>query len=105
MVIIETPIFTRLVQELWDDDEYKNLQSALTLNPEIGDIIRGSGGLRKVRWGAKGRGKRGGARVIYYWRTAFGQIFMLYIFTKNKQTDLTPTQLKQLKKIIDEEYL
>jgi len=65
---IETRLFTRLVQEYLDDDEYRELQKVLMDNPETGNIIPGSGGLRKVRWRAPGRGKRGGYRVIYYAR-------------------------------------
>jgi mRNA-degrading endonuclease RelE of RelBE toxin-antitoxin system len=67
MVIIETSIFTRQVQALLDDDEYRRLQTALVIRPDIGDLIPGGGGLRKMRWSAQGRGKRGGVRVIYYW--------------------------------------
>jgi len=67
MMIIETSIFTRQVLALLDDDEYRRLQTVLVVHPEVGVIIPGSGGLRKLRWGAKGRGKRAGVRVIYYW--------------------------------------
>ena len=67
MVIIETSIFTKLITELMSDDEYKDLQDALVVRPDRGALIKYSGGLRKVRWALKGRGKSGGARVIYYW--------------------------------------
>jgi mRNA-degrading endonuclease RelE of RelBE toxin-antitoxin system len=66
---IETRLFTRLVQDYLGDDEYRRLQIALLENPEASDIIPGSGGIRKVRWRAPGRGKRGGYRVIYYAKT------------------------------------
>ncbi|MDP3889134.1 MAG: hypothetical protein Q8Q25_01165, partial [bacterium] len=72
MVVIETAIFTKLVQQHLTDDEYRELQVFLALNPEAGDIIKGSGGLRKVRWRHKRRGKRGGVRLIYYWQTFRG---------------------------------
>ena len=65
MVIIETPIFTRKLKTLLLDDEYRKLQHELVLRPEAGDIIPGSGGVRKIRWAGSGRGKRGGVRVIY----------------------------------------
>ena len=67
MIFIETPIFTRAIRKLLPDDDYRELQQALVLRPEAGDIIPGSGGLRKIRWGILGSGKRGGLRLIYYW--------------------------------------
>lgn len=66
MRFVETPIFTRAVTALLVEEQYRALQLALALRAEQGDLIRGSGGLRKLRWGLAGRGKRGGARVIYY---------------------------------------
>jgi hypothetical protein len=66
MVIIETPVFTRQVQAFRSDEEYRQLQSELIVRPDAGFIIPGSGGLRKVRWGYRGHGKRDGTRVIYY---------------------------------------
>lgn len=67
MVIIETTVFTRRIKELMPDDDYQELQEALIHAPDAGDVIRNSGGIRKIRWSAKGHGKRGGVRVIYYW--------------------------------------
>jgi len=67
MRFVETPVFTRAVTSLLSDEEYRQLQLALLIRPEQGALIRGSGGLQKLRWGAQGRGKRGGVRVIYYW--------------------------------------
>ncbi len=104
MVIIETSIFTRQVEDLLPDDEYRKLQAALVGNPNLGQLVRGSGGLRKVRWGLPGRGKRGGVRVIYYWATKEDQLYMLLMYAKSEQDDLTPAQLKILKKIVKEEY-
>lgn len=86
------------------DDDYRKLQAALVGNPELGQLIRGSGGLRKVRWGLPGRGKSGGARVIYYWAVNDEELFMLLIYSKSEQDDLTPEQLKIIKKIVKEEY-
>ena len=67
----------------------------------MGDIIQGTGGLRKVRWKQEGRGKSGGVRVIYYWMTKNEQIYMLYIYQKTKQEDLTSEQVKVLKSIVE----
>lgn len=101
MVIIETTIFTRIINELMSDGQYRELQNAIVGNPEAGDLIKKSGGLRKLRWKLEGRGKRGGARVIYYWATADDQIYMLYGYAKNEQVDLTDDQLKALKAIVE----
>ena len=79
------------------------LQSQLVESLGLGAIIPGSGGLRKVRWKTTDQGKRGGIRVIYYWYVSLDTILMLYAFPKNKQTDLTPQQLKALKALIEED--
>jgi hypothetical protein len=104
MVIIETPIFTKRIQELITDDEYRLLQTHLVNRPDVGQIIPGSGGLRKLRWSAGGHGKRGGIRSIYYWFVSQDIILVLYAYPKNEQDNLTPEQLKQLKKIVEKEY-
>jgi hypothetical protein len=104
MVIIETPIFTKRIQELITDDEYRLLQTNLVNRPDVGKIIPGSGGLRKLRWSAGGHGKRGGIRSIYYWFVSQDIILLLYAYPKNEQDNLTPEQLKQLKKIVEKEY-
>ena len=101
MVIIETSVFSRLIQTLMHDDEYRQLQEALVTRPDMGDIIKGSGGIRKVRWKLEGWGKSGGVRVIYYWVVADGQILMLYTYPKSKQENLTKEQVAMLKNIVE----
>jgi mRNA-degrading endonuclease RelE of RelBE toxin-antitoxin system len=96
---VETQMFTRLVQEYLRDDEYRALQAALIENPEAGPVIPGSGGVRKLRWAARGRGKRGGYRVIYYLRRTRGIIWMLTMYPKNV-ADVIPTDV--LRKIREE---
>ena len=91
MVIIETSVFTRQVQNLLNDNEYRRLQIALVQRPDLGDVIIGSGGLRKVRWGAQGRGKRGGARIIYYWAVKQDRLLMLLILRRANGTIYPPT--------------
>lgn len=102
MLFVETPVFTRELQHLMPDDDYRALQSALLLRPEAGDLIRGGGGLRKVRWGLPGTGKRGGLRLIYYWQKAEDCIYMLLVYRKSRQEDLTPQQLRILRKLVKE---
>lgn len=104
MIIIETPIFTKQLLATLSDDEYRLFQNMLLARPDAGKVIPGSGCLRKLRWTAEGRGKRGGLRVIYYWFTAGGTIMLLFIYPKNVQDNLTTDQLKQLKKVVEEEY-
>ncbi|ETI59265.1 type II toxin-antitoxin system RelE/ParE family toxin [Marinomonas profundimaris] len=100
MVIVETPIFTKLINEIMSDDEYKELQEALVIKPDLGVLIKNSGGLRKVRWSVDGRGKRG-VRIIYYWMTENEQLYMMYIFPKNTQENLTDAQTKALRQIVE----
>ena len=99
---VETKLFTRLVREYLSDDEYSELQLALVANPEAGVVIPRSGGVRKLRWGVAGRGKRGGLRVIYYLRTRQGQIWMLTMCPKNVAENIPAHVLKQIKDEIDE---
>ena len=103
MLFIETPTFTKLLTNLIDDDSYSKLQENLVLNPEIGNLIPGAGGLRKIRWKLPGIGKRGGIRIIYYWKVKEEQIIFLLIYPKNVQDDMTDKQLKILNKILKEE--
>ena len=98
---VETKLFTRLVQEYLADDEYSQLQQALLANPEAGAVIPGSGGIRKLRWGLAGRGKRGAIRVIYYLRTRQGQIWMLTLYAKNVAENIPAHVLKRIKDEID----
>src|SRR4051812_7955971 len=102
MEFIETPTFTRLVVELMEDDDYAELQHALAKRPELGKIIKGGGGIRKVRWAGSGRGKRGGLRFIYYWQVPDGRIWMLLAYPKSERDDLDPVQLRQLRTLVKE---
>ena len=104
MVIIETSIFTKKISALLSDEEYRLFQNALVEMPGSGDIIQSSGGIRKIRWSASGRGKRGGVRIIYYWATNNDQIFMLYAYAKNERDDLTKDQLSILREVVVSEF-
>lgn len=104
MRIIETPVFTKRVNEILDHEEYRKLQIQLVHNPECGSIVQGSGGIRKIRWLGSGRGKRGGSRILYFWFNKDDVLLMLFIFKKNEKDDLSKTQLKTLKTIVENEY-
>ena len=99
MIFIETQIFTEDVLELLSDEEYAEFQKYLANNPMAGDVIQQTGGLRKIRWAAGGKGKRGGVRVIYYHVTVDSQIRLLLIYKKGVQDDLTDEQKKVLRHI------
>lgn len=104
MVIFETSIFTKQITGLLEDEEYRALQNHLVDIPETGKVVPGSGGIRKVRWAASGRGKRGGARILYYLANRQNQIFMLYAYAKNEREDPTKDQLSVLKKAVATEF-
>ena len=104
MRFVETPVFTKVIPDAISDDEYRSLQIALMLRPEQGPMIRGTGGLRKVRWARPGGGKRGGLRIIYSWAMAERAFYMLYAYAKNEQGDLTPMQARQLGRLVREEF-
>jgi hypothetical protein len=92
MEFIETQVFTRQVTNLMSDEEYRELQNLLLDNPEEGDIIKGGGGIRKVRFGLQGRGKSSGVRTIYFWKKTADQIYMLLMFPKSMKETLTEAE-------------
>jgi hypothetical protein len=104
MRFVETPIFTKQVKALLDDEDYRALQSALVLRFEQGALLEGSGGLRKIRWALRGRGKRGGIRVIYYWHAAEETFYLLFAYPKTVQDDLTTEQLRALRLAVRKEF-
>lgn len=102
----ETLIFTKQVTTLLQDREYAELQAALVVDPEFGDLIPGSGGLRKIRWNEhrRGKGKRGGVRVIYYWYGPGEVIYMLLAYSKGERDNLTAAEKRLLKQLAAEEF-
>lgn len=98
---IETKLFTRLVQEYLSDEEYQELQTLLIAKPEAGKLIASSGGVRKLRWGAPGRGKRGGYRVIYFVKIAAGVIWMLTIYPKNVKDTIPAHVLRKIRQEVE----
>ena len=104
MVIKETSIFTKQVNKLLDAESYRFLQLRLVADPEAGDLMRGTGGLRKIRWQGSGRGKRGGVRVIYYWAANHDVVLMLLMYGKNERDDLSAEQSRVLVALVKEEF-
>ena len=103
MVFVELPIFVRCAQDLFSDDDLRELQLTLLENPVAGDLIPGGRGLRKLRAPLQGRGKRGGARVIYYHWVSHDQCYLVYAYAKNVAADLTKDQLRRLAELMDVE--
>lgn len=108
LTVVELPTFQRAASNLLTADENSELIAYLAANPEDGDIIRNSGGIRKLRWGAKGMGKRGGARVIYFYHNDLMPLFLLTAYGKNQRADISQAQLaamRQQTKRLKEQFL
>ena len=103
MIFIETRMFTKLLPDYLSDDEYRGLQSYLLQKPDAGDIVRGSGGVRKVRWAKSGQGKSGGLRAIYYWKKSDHEIWMLTLYSKSERASISAHTLKQIAEVIEYE--
>jgi mRNA-degrading endonuclease RelE of RelBE toxin-antitoxin system len=105
MQFLETSVFTKQITDLISDEEYQRLQRDLLINPLAGKLIKNTGGLRKLRWGieSKGRGKRGGIRIIYYYIASQSKVFMLVAYEKGKKDDLTQKERAVLRKLVSEE--
>ncbi len=103
MIFVESRAFSRQRAQHLDDAEFRALQSALLENPELGVLIRETGGLRKVRWAGTGRGRRGGVRIIYFPLLARGVVLLFLLYPKNEQDDLTPEQKRTLRRLVDAE--
>ncbi len=102
MVFVELSPFVAFRDEFWNDETLRALQNFLIAQPDAGDLIRGGAGLRKLRWAAQGRGKRGGARVIYYWQTPEDRLYLIYGYVKSERENLTPQQVKVLADLLEE---
>jgi mRNA-degrading endonuclease RelE of RelBE toxin-antitoxin system len=96
MEFIETSTFTKLIYSYLTDDEYVGLQGFMLKYPEAGNIVPGSGGVRKLRWSISGKGKRGGVRVIYYFKKRDNEIWMLTIYGKSERENIPAHILQQI---------
>lgn len=103
LTILETPTFVRCAAEIWNDDELTEFKLWMAVNPQAGDVIPGTSGLRKLRWSRAGMGKRGGARVIYFNQLSDGVIALLMVYTKAKFDNLPAAFLLQLKQEMEHE--
>lgn len=102
--MIETSAFTKQIVTLLADDEYREFQARLAANPNLGALIKGGGGIRKIRVATGSKGKSGGARVIYYWAVSKDVILLLYAYPKNVTSDLTSKQVALLARVVKEEF-
>ncbi len=101
LTIAETDDFSAIWPKYWTVEEFGEFCAWLAVNPETGDVIRGSGGCRKVRWARSGRGKSGGVRAIYFNRLSEGRIWLLTMYAKNVREDIPANVLKKLREKID----
>ena len=99
--VIETPVYAGKVKRILTDDERDAFAVFIAQKPMAGSVVRGSGGVRKVRWAQKGKGKSGGARVIYYNRLENGEIWLLTIYAKSDRSTIPSRELKLIKEVID----
>lgn len=104
MIFREASVLSKRADKLLDRESLRLLQVRLLQDPEAGDLIRGTGGLRTIRWEGSGRGKRGGVRVIYYWAGAHDVVLLLLVYGKNEQDDLSSEQRALLKQLVQEEF-
>jgi len=102
MIFIESKVFEKLRETYFDDESYKLFQNFLLEQPLVGDVIQGTGGLRKVRWSANGKGKRGGVRIIYLYLVEKSHIHFLTVYAKNEISDLSTNEKKILKNLVEE---
>lgn len=102
LTVVETRLFERQWPLYWSEEERGEFASFIAVNPEAGDVVPHSGGIRKVRWGRSGRGKSGGVRVIYYTRSKEGMVVLLTLYSKTKTANLTGPQLKEIRRVLED---
>jgi mRNA-degrading endonuclease RelE of RelBE toxin-antitoxin system len=99
ITVAETPLFVRQAKDVWDDAGREAFVNFIALNPEAGDVIPATGGVRKIRWGRTGTGKRGGARVIYFYHDVDRPLYLLMVYAKAHQENLTPDEKRAVRKL------
>ncbi len=101
LTVVESPIFQKLWPLYWDEDEQAEFAAHLAANPEDGVVIRGSGGVRKIRWSRPGTGKSGGVRIIYIIRTEQGEAYLLTMFAKSEMENIPLAMLKEIRRALE----
>ena len=99
--VVESPIFQKLWPKYWDEDERAEFASFIAQNPEVGAVIRGSGGVRKVRWAREGAGKSGGVRIIYLARNEAGEVYLLTLYAKSESENISLITLKEIRRALE----
>jgi hypothetical protein len=97
VTVAETAIFVRQAEKIWGDDEREEFVTFIAANPDIGNVIPDTGGVRKVRWKRAGVGKRGGARVIYFYRGVARPLYLLMVYAKARREDLSPDEKREVR--------
>ncbi|WP_090043678.1 type II toxin-antitoxin system RelE/ParE family toxin [Limnohabitans sp. 2KL-27] len=101
LTVVESPIFQKLWPRYWDEDERAEFASFIAQNPEAGAVVRGSGGVRKVRWLREGAGKSGGVRIVYLARNEAGEIYLLTLYAKSESENISLTTLKEIRRVLE----
>lgn len=101
LTVVESPIFQRLWPCYWDEDERAEFASFIAINPDVGSVIRGSGGVRKVRWAREGSGKSGGMRIVYLTRNEAGEVYLLTLYAKSKSENISLDTLKEIRRALE----
>ena len=99
ITVAETKLFIRQAADVWSDDDRENFVNFIAANPEVGDVIPETGGVKKVRWARSGTGKSGGARVIYFYHDPGRPLYLLMVYAKARQEDMSPTEKKQVRQL------
>ncbi len=101
LTVVESPIFQKLWPRYWDEDERAEFASFIALNPEAGAVMRGAGGIRKVRWAREGAGKSGGVRIVYLARNEAGEIYLLTLYAKSESENISLTTIKEIRRVLE----
>ena len=101
LTVVESPIFQKLWPRYWDEDERAEFAFFIALNPEAGSVVRGSGGVRKVRWMRDGTGKSGGVRIVYLARTEAGEVYLLTMYAKSESENISLGTLKEIRRALE----